>query len=335
MKAAVNTSYGSPDLIEIREVAKPEPAPDQVLVRVHASTVSRTDCGYLRAHPFFMRAMTGRRRPRQTTLGMDFAGEVEAIGTSVRAFMPGDRVFGLTPNDHGGHAEYVCVPEHGAMATIPAGLRFSEAVVCEGALYANTNLRGFALGPGHKILIYGASGAIGTAAVQLAKSYGAEVTAVVATKHLELARSLGADHVIDYSTQDLAAVDETFDFVLDAVGKLSYSRCRRLLRPGGSFAATDLGPRGQNLFLLVWSGIARNRRIIFPLPKSTKEFVQFLKARMEAGEFRAVVDRTYPLEQIRDAYRYVEAGKKTGIVVVEIVPEDGQAARPVEEPAHE
>jgi NADPH:quinone reductase-like Zn-dependent oxidoreductase len=318
MRAAVNTRYGSPEVVEIRDVPKPRPAPDEVLVRVGASTVSRTDCGYLRAHPFFMRALTGLRRPKSTILGMDFAGEVEAVGAAVRSFAPGDRVFGLTPGDHGGHAEYVCVPEDGATAIMPSGLRFFEAVVCEGALYANTNLQGFGLRPGHTILIYGASGAIGVAAVQLAKSYGAEVTAVVATQHLDLARSLGADQVIDYTAQDFTKIGQTFDFVFDAVGKASYLRLRGLLKPGGSFTATDLGPHDENLFLLMWSGIARNKRIIFPLPKSSKALVEFVKARMEAGEFRAVVDRRYPLEQIRDAYRYVESGRKTGIVVIDV-----------------
>ena len=318
MKAAVNTRYGSPDVVEVREVPKPEPGPRDVLVRVHASTVSRTDCGFLRAHPFFIRAFTGLRRPVRTILGMDFAGEVEAVGAGVGSFATGDRVFGLTPHDHGGHGEYLCVPEEGALAAMPAGVDFAGTVVCEGALYANTNLQGFGLRPGHTILIYGASGAIGTAAVQLAKSYGAEVTAVVATKHLEFLQSLGADHVVDYTVRDFTQLEDTFDFILDAVGKASYFRCRRLLRPGGSFAATDLGPRNQNLFLLIWSGLTRNKRVVFPLPKGTKAFVEFMRARMEAGEFRAVIDRRYPLEEIRDAYRYVETGQKIGIVVVEL-----------------
>jgi len=250
---------------------------------------------------------------------MDFAGEVEAVGAAVRSFAPRDRVFGLTPGDHGGHAEYLCVPESSAIATMPVGLSFAEVVACEGALYANTNLRGFGLSPGHTILIYGASGAIGTAAVQLAKSYGAEVTAVVATQHLALAKSLGADHVIDYTAQDFTQLGQTFDFVFDAVGKASYFRCRGLLKPAGSFAATDFGSRGQNLPPLIWFGITRSKRMIFPIPKSTKAFVEFLEARMAAGEFRGVIDRRYPLDQIRDAYRYVETGQKTGIVVVDVV----------------
>ena len=322
MKAAVNTRYGSPDVLEIREVPKPQPGPGDVLVKVLATTVSRTDCGQLRAHPFFIRFLTGLRRPKRTILGMDFAGEVEAVGAGVTSYRPGDRVFGLTPGGYGGHAEYLCVPGSEAIALMPAGVRFDEAVVCEGALYADTNLRAFGLGPGHKILIYGASGAIGTAAVQLAKSYGAEVTAVVATPHVDLAGSLGADHVIDYTAQDFTRIGQAFDFVLDAVGKASYYRCRRLLAPSGVFSATDLGPRNQNVLPMMWSAISRSRRFVFPLPKSTKAFVEFLKARMEAGEFRGVIDRKYPLEAIADAYRYVEKGQKTGIVVIDVIPAD-------------
>ena len=320
MKAAVNTRYGSPDVIEIRDVLKPEPATDEVLVRVYATTVGRTDCGQLRAHPFFVRALTGLRRPKRTILGFDFAGEVEAVREGVKAFKPGDRVFGLSPGGYGGHAEYLCVPEAGTIAAMPAGIGFDEAVVGEGALYANSNLQALRVGPGHKILIYGASGAIGTAAVQLARWYGAEVTAVVDTSHLELARSLGAHRVVDYTAEDLTQIGTTFDFIFDAVGKASYFRYRGLLKPGGVFATTDFGPRNQNLPLLIWGGITRRRRVILGLPNSSKAFVGFLAARLQAGELRAVIDREYPLEKIADAYRYVETGQKTGIVVVNVSP---------------
>ena len=207
----------------------------------------------------------------------------------VTSFKPGDRVFGLSPDVYGAHAEYLCVPEKGAIAAMPAGARFSEAVVCEGAWYADTYLQAFRLKPGHSILVYGASGAIGTAAVQLAKSYGAKVTAVVATRHLDLVRTLGADRAVDYTAEDFTQIGETFDCVLDAVGKTTYFRCRRLLKPEGVFAATDLGPWCQNPLLVIWSSITGSHRVIFPLPQSSKAkaFVDFLKTRMEAGEFRA------------------------------------------------
>lgn len=320
MRAAVNTRYGPPDVVEIRQVPTPEPRAGEVLIRIHATTVSRTDCGMRRPHPWFVRLVAGLLRPKLTILGMDFAGEVEAVGAGVTRFKPGNRVFGLSPDVYGAHAEYLCLPETGAMAALPASTRFGEAVVCEGAWYADTNLQAFGLKPGHSILIYGASGAIGTAAVQLAKSYGAKVTAVVATRHLDLARSLGADHAVDYTTQDFMQIGETFDCVFDAVGKTTYFRCRRLLKPKGVFAATDLGPWGQNPLLTLLSAITGSRRVIFPLPHSSKAkaFVEFLKTRIEAGEFRAVIDREYPLAAIADAYRYVETEQKTGIVVINV-----------------
>lgn len=318
MKAAVNIRYGPPDVVEVREVPKPEPRAGDVLVKVRATTVGRTDCGALRAHPAFTRLFTGLLRPKRTVLGMDFAGEVEAVGAGVGSFHSGERVFGLTPGGYGGHAQYLVVPEAGAIAHMPAGMPFDAAVVCEGALYADTDLRGLGLGPGHSILIYGGSGAIGSAAVQLAKAYGAEVTAVVATRHLELVKSLGADHVIDYTAGDFATIGETFDYIFDAVGTLSYFRSRGLLRPGGRFTATDFGPYNQNLLVILWSALTRSKRFVFPIPKSTKAFVERLAAWMEAGMFRAVIDRTYPLEAIVEAYRYVETRQKTGIVVIDV-----------------
>ncbi|MDX1733783.1 MAG: NAD(P)-dependent alcohol dehydrogenase, partial [Halioglobus sp.] len=187
MKAAVNEHYGSPDILSIRNLPRPEPAGDEILIRVYATTVSRTDACALRAHPFFVRPSTGWLRPKNTVLGLDFAGKVEAIGRDVTKFSPGDRVFGLTPGGYGAHAEYVCIAQDGAVSRMPEHTDFAEAVVCEGAWYADTNLQRLGLRPGDKILIYGASGAIGCAALQLAKIYGAQVTAVVSTPHIQLA----------------------------------------------------------------------------------------------------------------------------------------------------
>jgi NADPH:quinone reductase-like Zn-dependent oxidoreductase len=318
MKAAVITRYGSPDIIKILDVPKPTPAADEVLIRVHAATVNRTDCGELRAHPFFVRFFFGLRRPRRTIFGLDFAGEVEAAGAGAHLFKPRDRVFGMCPSrNNGAQAEYVCVPER-LVAAMPAGARFDEAVVCEGAFYANAVLKRIDLRPGHKILIYGASGAIGTALVQLAKSSGAAVTAVVATRHLELVKSLGADRVVDYTAEDFRLIGQTFDFVVDAVGKISYFGCRKLLTPDGIFATTDLGPWGQNLLLAIWSWILRSNRIVMTTPGRINGFVGYLKSRMEAGQFRAIIDRRYDLAAIADAYRYVETGQKVGIVVIDV-----------------
>ena len=323
MRAAVNARYGSPEVVEIREVSKPEPKAGEVLVRVHATTVSRTDRGMLRADPFIVRFFFGLWRPKRTILGVDFAGEVEAVGAGVTSFKPGQRVFGISHWLFGAHAEYLCVPEDAAIAEMPAHARFDETVVCEGAGYADIYLKAFGLKHGDKVLIYGASGAIGTAAVQLAKFYGAEVTAVVATRHLELVKSLGAHRAVDYTAEDFTQVGQTFDCVLDAVGKTSYFRCRRLLKPDGVFAGSDFGPWCQVPLLAIWSRITGSHRVIFPVSTPGKALVDFMKARIEAGEFRAVIDRRYPLEAIADAYRYVDTKQKTGIVVINIVPADG------------
>jgi len=257
---------------------------------------------------------------------MDFAGVVEAVGDGVKSFRPDERVFGLLRwRELGAHAEYVCVPEASYVARMPTGVTFEEAVVGEGDFYAYSSLKTLGLERGQRILIYGASGAIGTAAVQLARSFGAEVTAVVATRHVDLAKSLGAARVIDYTAEDFTRIGETFDCVLDAVGKASYFPCRRLLKPGGMFAATDAGPGGQTLLLAAWSYVTGSKRVRTVMPRPVERFVDYLKERMEAGEFRAVIDRRYPLDAIADAYRYVEQGQKTGIVVINVTPVNDQA----------
>jgi NADPH:quinone reductase-like Zn-dependent oxidoreductase len=318
MKAAISSRYGSADVIEIGEVPKPVPQVGEVLVKVHATTVTRTDRETLRAHPFFVRLMTGLFRPRNTILGMDFAGVIETVGPGVSRFAPGDRVFGIAPDGCGAHAEFLSIPENGDIESMPAALQFEDVVVCEGAWYAESNLRRCGLKPGQEILIYGASGAIGTASVQLAKAKGAKVTAIVATRHLELVKSLGADRVIDYTAEDYTQIGEAFDFVFDAVGKTTYFKCRNLLKPGGVFSATDLGPWWQNIFLVLWSSITRSGRVVIPIPKNSKALVASIKTLLEQGKFRAVIDRRYPFLEIADAYRYVATCQKTGIVVIDM-----------------
>src|SRR5258706_1344805 len=279
MKAATIARYGSPGVIEVRDVPVPAPGPDEVLVRVHAASVNRSDCGEL-LHPTLIRLLTGTGRSRRNILGMDFAGTVEGVGAAASLFKPGDRVYGLcgSRND-GAQAEYFCMPETRAIAHMPSNLRFDQAVVCEGAFYANPIIEHFALKPGHRILIYGASGAIGTAALQLAKYRSAEITAVVAGRHLQLVRSLGADLAVDYTTDAFDQLGRSFDFVLDAVGKLCIRRWRQLLKPGGVLATTDLGPKAQYLPFLLWSGITGNGRFVVPLAKggSGRAFVTELR----------------------------------------------------------
>jgi NADPH:quinone reductase-like Zn-dependent oxidoreductase len=316
MKAVVFNRYGPPETLSLREVPVPRPAPNEIRVRVIATTVNRTDTATLRAHPFFARAMTGLFRPKMQTLGMDFAGIVDGLGDGVTTFQPGDRVFGLLPDKFGAHAEYLCMPADGAVTCIPGDLPFDEAVAGEGAWYASTTVG--LLSAGQMCLVYGASGAIGTAAVQLAKARGAEVTAVVGTRHLDLANRLGADRIINYEDEDFTAIGETFDLVFDAVGKTSWFACRRLLNQSGIFAATDLGPFWSNILLSMWFGITRSRRVRVPYPEDAPGFVRHVADLMAEGRFRGVFDRSYPLEDIVEAFRYVETGQKTGIVVIDV-----------------
>src|ERR1700682_2049757 len=267
MKAATIARYGSRGVIEVRDVPAPVPGSDDVLVRVHAATVNRTDCGEL-LHPTLIRLLTGTGRSRRNILGLDFAGTAKAFGGAASLFKPGESVFGMCPfRKDGAQAEYLSMPETGPIARMPSNLRFDQAVVCEGAFYANPIIEHFAVKPGHRILIYGASGAIGTAALQLAKDRGAEVVAVVAGRHLELVRSLGADLVVDYTTDAFERLGRSFDFVLDAVGKLGVRRWRRWLKPGGVFASTDLGPWSQNLLFVFWSKVTGSGRVVIPLAK--------------------------------------------------------------------
>ncbi len=318
MRALAAERYGGPEVLQLREVPVPVPGEGELLVRVAASTVNRTDTATLRGYPFLARLFTGFPRPRFDVFGHEFAGTVEGAGDSVTRFAPGDRVFGLSPDRFGTHAEFVAVPADGAVARVPDGHPLIEAVVAEGAWYAEGSVRDVV--PGQEVLIYGASGAIGIAALQLARDRGARVTAVVGPRHLDLMRELGADSVIDYTTGTWSDLDTRFDLVMDAVGKTSYFACRHLLKPGGGYRATDLGPRGSNVWLGLWSGLTRSGRVALPLPTDAPGFVTRLAGLMAAGRFRGVFDRAYPFEQIADAYAYVETGQKTGIVVIDMGP---------------
>ena len=313
MKAVVHDRYGPPEVQRVEDVERPVPGDDQVLVRVHATTVTRTDCGLRGAKPWFVRFVTGLRRPRQRILGMEFAGDVEAVGSAVTEFAPGDRVFGI--KGAGAHAEFVAVRESQAIAHIPDGMTFDEAAaVCDGACIALSCLGGEPLGDGVSILVNGASGSVGTAMVQLARHFGADVTAVCDTERLELARSLGADRVIDYTREDFTKRGETYDIVFDAVGKHSYRRAHGSLKPGGVFVSTD----GLSNALYALPAKLRDKRLRFGIAKYRKDDVLFLKQLIEAGEFRAVIDRRYPLEDVVEATRYVEKGMKTGNVVLSV-----------------
>jgi NADPH:quinone reductase-like Zn-dependent oxidoreductase len=317
MRAVVYDRYGPPDVLRLEDVERPIPKEDEVLVKIHATTVTRTDSGLRRADYFISRFFTGLRRPKQRILGMELAGEVEAVGAAVSEFAVGDEVFGVT--GFGAHAEFVCLRESAPLAHKPAGMTFEEAAaVCDGASLALACLRKADLRKGRSILIYGASGSVGTAGVQLANYFGADITAVCSTKNLALVRSLGADRVIDYTQDDFTKNGQTYDVIFDAVGKHSFRRCRRSLKPGGIYLATDLGFLWHVpllAFLTRWIG---DKRVALGITKYTKQDVLFLKELIEAGKYRAVIDRSYPLEDVVEATRYVETGQKTGNVVLTI-----------------
>ncbi|GAA0952729.1 NAD(P)-dependent alcohol dehydrogenase [Nonomuraea longicatena] len=321
MKAAVHSRYGPPDVVRIAEVDKPSAGSKDVLIRVHATTVNRTDCAYRAARPFFVRLATGLTRPRRSILGTEFAGVVEAVGGGVTSFAVGERVFGYNEGAFGTHAEYLSVPEAGMIATIPAGTTFAEAAPgTEGSHYALSFIKTARIRAGQNVLVYGATGAIGSAAVQLLKSLDATVTAVCDTANLELVRSLGADRVVDYTAQDFTRDTQTYDAVLDAVGKSTFGRCKRLLNPDGVYLSSDLGPWWQNLILPLVTLLLGGKRVKFPFPMNDQETVRQLQELIGNGRFKPVIDRHYPLDDIVDAHRYVETGQKIGNVIIEIVP---------------
>jgi len=324
MRAVVYDRYGPPDVLRLEEVERPAPREDELLVKIHATAVTRADCATREANrrsgllvTLISRSISGIRRPRQRILGSEMAGVVGAIGSAVRNFAVGDHVFGSTGFRFGAYAEFICIRENARIAHKPAGISFEEAAaVCDGGLNALWCLRLADLGKGQRILIYGASGAIGSAGVQLAKYFGADVTAVCSTKNLELMGALGAHRVIDYTHEDFTRNGQTYDVIFDAVGKHSFRRSKGSLRPGGKYLATD-GLR--NLILARWTSRFGDKRVMFSIPpRYTQQDVVLLKELIEAGDFRAVIDRSYPLQDIVEAARYVETEQKTGNVVLTI-----------------
>ncbi len=324
MKAVVYDRYGPPDVLRLDEVERPVPKDDEVLVKVQATTVNRLDVHTREANrrsglavSLFSRLVSGVRRPRQRILGSEFAGEVVAVGAAVSEFAVGNHVFGNSGLRFGAHAEFMCIRESARIAHMPTGMSFQDAApVTDGALNALTCLKPAGLGQGRTILIYGASGAIGTSGVQLARYFGGDITAVCSTKNLELVKSLGADRVLDYTREDFTKNGQAYDVIFDAVGKLSFARCRDSLKPAGIYLPTDgFG----NLMRALLPSRSGDKKVVFQIPpRQTKQDVIFLKELLEARKFRAVIDRTYPLEDVVEAARYVETEQKTGNVVLTI-----------------
>lgn len=319
MKAATYYRYGPPEVLQLSEMELPVPEDDELLIKLHSSTVNRTDCGFRSAEYFLTRLFSGLFKPRNPILGTEFAGDVEAMGRSVSTFQVGDRVFGFSDPGFGAHAEYMVMKAEGAVATIPDGLSYEEAApICEGAHYALNNIRAAKIDKGQKVLINGATGAIGSAALQLLKHFGAEVTAVCGTENLDLVRSLGPERVIDYKKEDFTQIEDEFDVVFDAVGKSSFGNCKPLLKKKGIYMSTELGRGSQNPFLALVTPFLGGKKVLFPIPSIKKEDVLFLRELVESGEFRPVIDRSYPLEEIVEAHRYVDSGEKVGNVLVKI-----------------
>src|SRR5215218_3454170 len=318
MKAVVHDRYGPPEVLRVGEVERPMPKEDEVLVRVHASTVTRGDTMGVRGVEYrFTRLFTGIRRPRRTTVGTEFAGRVEAVGAAVTEFRVGDEVFGV---EGGANAEYVTARESGVIAPKPAGLTYEEAAaVPDGSLLALTCLRPAYPLRGKSVLVYGAAGSIGTAAVQLlAHHFEAEVTAVCDTKDVELVRSLGAGDVLDRFLEDFTKNGKTYDVIFDAVGKHSFRRCRRSLKPGGIYISMDLGFMYHVPLLAVVTRLVGSRRATVGMGRYRKEDLVLVKELVDAGKYRPVIDRTYGLDEIIEAARYVEVGSKTGNVVLRV-----------------
>lgn len=317
MQAAIYTQYGPPEVVSVREVPTPVPGDNEILIRIHAASVTRTDAGFRSAEYFISRFWSGLFRPREHVLGCTFAGEVAAVGSQVTKYAVGDRVLCHDDKRFGGHAEYACKPEGAAMAIIPPHCGYVEAAaLTEGAVYAINDIRAAKITAGDHVMVYGASGAIGSSAVQILKHMGAHVTAVCGSAHVEVIRSLGADLVLDYQKEDYTAVDMRYDLVFDAVGKSSFGKCKRILKNNGYYVSTELGRNGQNVWFALFKAFMGSKKVLFPIPEYDQDMIRYITTLAEQRHYKPLIDRTYPLRDIVEAYRYVETGQKLGNVVV-------------------
>lgn len=319
MKAVIHKKYGPPEVAQYVDWKKPQPKANEVLVEIYAATVNRTDSGFRSAEYFISRFWSGLFRPKFPILGCEFAGVVVEVGAEVSSFQMGDRVFGYNDKTFGAHAEFIAIAETDAIATMPDNLGFDQAAaLTEGAHYALADIRAAKVQSGQQVMVYGATGAIGSAAVQLLKYFGAHVTAVSNTQNLDLVKNLGADVVIDYQTQDFTKTDQRFEFIFDAVGKSSFANCKPLLTEKGIYISTELGKYGVNVLLALTTPLWGGKKLLFPLPSINQQDVLFLKKLAELGVFRPVIDRYFQLSQLVEAYTYVQSGQKTGNVIIRV-----------------
>ena len=314
MKAIVYTKYGSPDVLHLEEVERPTARPNEVVIQIHATTVTAGDLKTRKAKPLFLRFMSGLIRPKTKILGFEFAGEIESVGVGVKRFVKGDQVFGVNMKG-GSYTEYMSLPEDGVLAVKPSNMTYEQAAAgSSGAVVALQALQQQNVQRGQKVLIYGASGSLGTFAVQLAKYFGAEVTGVTSTANLEMVKSLGADKVVDYTKEDYAESGETYDLILDTVGKSSFAQGKGSLKPKGVYLSSWPTPR--LLLQAIRTSLIGNKKANIMTESPGLESLTFLKELFEAGEVEPVIDRRYPLEQTAEAHRYVEKGHKKGNVVI-------------------
>lgn len=322
MKAIIHKKYGPPEVAFVSNIDVPFPKKDEVLVRVCASTVNRTDAAYRSAVYFVTRFWSGLYRPKYQVLGCEFSGVIECIGEEVTNFNVGDMVFGYNEKTFGGHAEYLTISASGALATKPNTISvYDSAALTESAHHALNLIRAAKLHFGSDVLVYGASGAIGSAAIQILKAQGINVIGVCNTKNVDALKRLGLKEVIDYQTTDFTKLGKTFDFVFDAVGKSSYAACKPLLKEKGCYISTELGAYGENIFLAIAHWLfGSNKKVLFPMPTDLAQAdVNYIKQLVESGDFKPLIDSYRIMEDIVDIYRYVESGQKTGNVILKIV----------------
>ena len=314
MKALVRSKYGSPKVLGIEDIEMPSPSENRVLVKVFATTVNRTDLGILYGTPYILRIFTGLFKPNLVVTGSDFAGQIVAIGENVKSFKVGDRVMGFGGVGARSHAEYLTFDENRGMITIPENISYEEAAACiEGAFYALNCIKSVNPKPGQKAVVNGGTGAIGSVMVQFLKYYGIYVTAVCGNEYMSLVKSLGADKVIDYKKDDFTKDNEAYDFVFDAVGKSSFSKCKPLLNKNGIYIPSD---KFVNLFLALVTHIFGGKKVVFIPPKNLVESLNVIKEIIEKGSFKPVIDRKYSFDKIVEAYNYVETGEKIGNVII-------------------
>ena len=318
MKAIIRSRYGGPEVLALKNIPRPTPKKNEVLVRVHTCTVNRTDCGVLWGAPYIFRFFVGWPRPRPV-LGTDFAGEIVAVGAQVIRFQPGDRVFGFNDTGAGSYAEWMAFPEKGGIVKIPDGVSYETAAAsAEGVHYAYNYIRKLNIGGSHKVMLNGGTGAIGSAAIQMLKYRGATVTATAPTPYLDRVKALGANRVIDYQQEDFTQDDERYDFVFDSVGNSSFGQCKRLLLPQGYYVSSELGPNAENPLRALLSPLQSGKKVAFPVPTDIAQSLAYIKELLAQHAFQPLIDRTYPMEQIEDAFAYVNSGQKIGNVLLTI-----------------